>query len=76
MEKWRSRMVFTVLFFIVLNKAYCLNIYTNNCFYFEDNQERRVKEYCLILLRNCLAFDFIGTTPDESGEDVGSIQVS
>ncbi|GBC18414.2 uncharacterized protein OCT59_006460 [Rhizophagus irregularis] len=41
-----------------------------------DNQERRVKEYCLILLRNCLAFDFIGTTPDESGEDVGSIQVT
>jgi len=43
---------------------------------FEDNQERKVKEYCLTLLRNCLAFDFIGTTPDESGEDVGSIQVS
>ncbi|CAI2183999.1 8336_t:CDS:10 [Funneliformis geosporum] len=38
--------------------------------------ERKVKEYCLTLLRNCLAFDFIGTTPDESGEDVGSIQVS
>ena len=54
-----------------LNIKYCL-IYI----LFEDNQERKVKEYCLTLLRNCLAFDFIGTTPDESGEDVGSIQVS
>ncbi|CAG8596932.1 14518_t:CDS:10, partial [Funneliformis caledonium] len=38
--------------------------------------ERKLKEYCLTLLRNCFAFDFIGTTPDESGEDVGSIQVT
>ncbi|CAG8723361.1 12142_t:CDS:10, partial [Acaulospora morrowiae] len=39
-------------------------------------QEHKTKEYCLILLRNCLAFDFIGTTIDESGEDAGSIQVT
>ncbi|CAG8489054.1 27229_t:CDS:10 [Gigaspora margarita] len=41
-----------------------------------DLQEHKTKEYCLTLLRNCLAFDFIGTSPDESGEDVGSIQVT
>ncbi|CAG8441662.1 1197_t:CDS:10 [Scutellospora calospora] len=41
-----------------------------------DLQEHKSKEYCLTSLRNCLAFDFIGTTPDESGEDVGSIQVT
>jgi len=40
------------------------------------NQDSRIKEACLTLLRNCLAFDFIGTIPDESGEDIGSIQVS
>ncbi|CAG8480838.1 7675_t:CDS:10 [Diversispora eburnea] len=39
-------------------------------------QEHKTKEYCLISLKNCLAFDFIGTTPDESSEDVGSIQVT
>ncbi|CAJ0768992.1 1055_t:CDS:10 [Entrophospora sp. SA101] len=42
----------------------------------DENQECRMKDYCLTLLRNCLAFDFIGTSPDESGEDVGSIQVT
>ncbi|RHZ90241.1 hypothetical protein Glove_2g14 [Diversispora epigaea] len=39
-------------------------------------QEHKTKEYCLISLKNCLAFDFIGTTPDESSEDAGSIQVT
>ncbi|RUS35341.1 hypothetical protein BC938DRAFT_471836 [Jimgerdemannia flammicorona] len=34
-----------------------------------------MKEMALSLFRNCLTFDFIGTTPDESGEDAGSIQV-
>ncbi|CAG8605282.1 4488_t:CDS:10 [Ambispora leptoticha] len=38
-------------------------------------QEIRMKENCLILLRNCLLFDFIGTTPDESSEDAGSVQI-
>ncbi|RUO96107.1 hypothetical protein BC936DRAFT_142618 [Jimgerdemannia flammicorona] len=38
-------------------------------------QENRMKEMALSLFRNCLTFDFIGTTPDESGEDAGSIQV-
>ncbi|CAG8602788.1 1085_t:CDS:10 [Paraglomus occultum] len=43
--------------------------------YTKSNQDSRIKEACLTLLRNCLAFDFIGTIPDESGEDIGSIQV-
>ncbi|RUS20332.1 Exportin-7-B [Endogone sp. FLAS-F59071] len=41
----------------------------------KPEQENRMKTMVLTLLRNCLTFDFIGTTPDESGEDVGSIQV-
>ncbi|OZJ04255.1 hypothetical protein BZG36_02466 [Bifiguratus adelaidae] len=43
---------------------------------FENSaQESRLREATLLLLRNCLTFDFNGTTPDESGDDVGSIQV-
>ncbi|ORY39407.1 hypothetical protein BCR33DRAFT_788413 [Rhizoclosmatium globosum] len=36
-------------------------------------EESRMLEFEIQLLRNCLNFDFIGTNPDESGEDVGSI---
>jgi hypothetical protein len=39
------------------------------------NQENKIKEYLLVLLRNCLSYDFIGTSIDESSEDVGSLQV-
>jgi hypothetical protein len=33
-------------------------------------------ESALNLSQRCLSFDFIGTNPDESSEDVGTIQVS
>ncbi|KAI8616087.1 Xpo7 protein [Chytriomyces sp. MP71] len=36
-------------------------------------EESRMLEFTIQLLRNCLQFDFIGTNPDESGEDIGSI---
>ncbi|TPX35726.1 hypothetical protein SmJEL517_g01976 [Synchytrium microbalum] len=37
--------------------------------------ESRMQEAVLTLMRNCLQFDFIGTNPDESSDDVGSIQL-
>ncbi|TPX71249.1 hypothetical protein CcCBS67573_g06293 [Chytriomyces confervae] len=36
-------------------------------------EESRMLEFAIQLLRNCLQFDFIGTNPDDSGEDIGSI---
>jgi exportin-7 len=38
-------------------------------------QEIRLAEQALQLCTRCLNFDFIGTNPDESAEDVGTIQV-
>ncbi|KAG0222004.1 Exportin 7 [Mortierella sp. GBA43] len=40
-----------------------------------DRGAEKLKESILVLLRTCLSFDFIGTVPDESSDDVGSIQV-
>ncbi|GMI31150.1 hypothetical protein TrRE_jg11440 [Triparma retinervis] len=41
----------------------------------EPNQLRILGEQSLSLCVRCLSFDFIGTNPDESSEDVGTIQV-
>ncbi|CAN0191012.1 unnamed protein product, partial [Phaeothamnion confervicola] len=38
-------------------------------------QEASLCEYALQLLVHCLNYDFIGTNPDESSEDIGTIQV-
>ncbi len=38
-------------------------------------QEVKMAEHALSLVTRCLSFDFIGTNPDESAEDVGTIQV-
>ncbi|CAM9433151.1 unnamed protein product, partial [Chrysoparadoxa australica] len=38
-------------------------------------QEASMSEHALRLCQRCLSFDFIGTNPDESAEDVGTIQV-
>jgi exportin-7 len=38
-------------------------------------QEVKIAEQALSLSSRCLNFDFIGTNPDESAEDVGTIQV-
>ncbi|KAF9988488.1 Exportin 7 [Modicella reniformis] len=40
-----------------------------------DRSTDKFKESILILMRTCLSFDFIGTVPDESSDDIGSIQV-
>ncbi|KAI9359550.1 armadillo-type protein [Zopfochytrium polystomum] len=36
--------------------------------------QSRTHEVTVLLMKNCLQFDFIGTNPDDSAEDVGSIQ--
>jgi len=38
-------------------------------------QERKMRQQALMLSNNCLGFDFIGTNPDESADDIGTIQV-
>lgn len=38
-------------------------------------QSAKIAELSLSLSTRCLSFDFIGTNPDESAEDVGTIQV-
>ncbi|EEY55154.1 exportin-like protein [Phytophthora infestans T30-4] len=38
-------------------------------------QEARMGDQALSLLIKCLSFDFIGTNPDESSEETGSLQV-
>lgn len=40
----------------------------------EPQQEKVLGENSLALIVRCLSFDFIGTNPDESTEDVGTIQ--
>lgn len=39
------------------------------------DQEVRLSSLALKLANSCLSFDFIGTNPEESSEDVGTIQV-
>lgn len=39
------------------------------------NQEQRLQESTLNLMTKCLSYDFNGTSVDESGEDIGIIQV-
>jgi exportin-7 len=38
-------------------------------------QEGNIAHYALALANQCLSFDFIGTNPEESAEDVGTVQV-
>jgi exportin-7 len=40
-----------------------------------DAQQDKLKEQALKLAVQCLSFDFIGTTPDESSEDLGIVQI-
>jgi exportin-7 len=40
-----------------------------------QEQEHSMGHLALKLAVKCLSFDFIGTNPDESGEDVGTVQV-
>jgi hypothetical protein len=40
------------------------------------DQENRMRENVLRVLVNCLSYDFAGTSLDEAGEDVGTVQVN
>jgi len=47
---------------------------THNSLVANQSQEETLGEQALSLTVRCLNFDFIGTNPDESTEDVGTIQ--
>ncbi|KAF9133775.1 Exportin 7 [Mortierella sp. 14UC] len=40
-----------------------------------DPQTEKLKESLLLLMKACLAFDFIGSSYEESSEDLGSLQI-
>lgn len=42
---------------------------------FQDKDQHQLVSHLLKLALNCLTFDFIGTLPDESSDDVNTIQV-
>ena len=41
----------------------------------DDEMGMKACEDILLLSRNCLAFDFINTSPDEASDDISSIQI-
>lgn len=47
----------------------------HNIVFTSSNQEQRLQEATLSLLIKCFSYDFNGTNLDESGEDVGIVQV-
>lgn len=42
---------------------------------YAQDKETKILYLCLQLATACLSFDFIGTNPEESAEDVGTVQV-
>jgi exportin-7 len=38
-------------------------------------QSSKLQECTLMVIENCLGFDFIGTIPDDSSDDIGTIQI-
>lgn len=50
------------------------NLYHSSCIKI-GTQEQRLQECTLNLMIKCLSYDFNGTSVDESGEDIGIIQV-
>ncbi|KAF9101706.1 Exportin 7 [Mortierella sp. AM989] len=40
-----------------------------------DPDSEKLKEAILLLMKSCLSFDFIGTSYEESSDDIGSVQV-
>lgn len=63
---------FSILFLLLLYVAF--HIHALNIQAAEPQQEKVLGENSLALIVRCLSFDFIGTNPDESTEDVGTIQ--
>jgi exportin-7 len=48
----------------------------HNIVFASGNQEQRLQEATLSLLIKCFSYDFNGTNVDESGEDIGIVQVN
>ena len=51
------------------------HIHTRSIPNMSPDQEKRMAQSALSLATACLSFDFIGTNPEESPEDVGTVQV-
>jgi exportin-7 len=51
------------------------HIHTRSIPNITPDQEKRMTASALSLATSCLSFDFIGTNPEESPEDVGTVQV-
>ncbi|KAI9224421.1 armadillo-type protein [Blastocladiella britannica] len=53
-----------------------LNRFHGNSLTFTSDMQKLVYiEHAMMLIRSCLTFDFIGTSPDESSDDVTALQV-
>lgn len=48
----------------------------HNIVFSSNSQEQRLQESTLSLMTKCFSYDFNGTSSDESGEDIGIIQVT
>ncbi|GAB5593863.1 hypothetical protein Unana1_08763 [Umbelopsis nana] len=63
------------LFLIFESANKILQELLQNTISMDNDQQDRLCDAVLKLISKCMAFDFIGTTPDESGEDSGTIQI-
>ena len=51
------------------------NLQNRNREQYDQEKENKITNLALSLVTNALSFDFIGTNPEESAEDVGTVQV-
>ena len=51
------------------------NLQNRNREQYDAEKENKITNLALALVTNALSFDFIGTNPEESAEDVGTVQV-
>ena len=51
------------------------NLQNRNREQYDQDKENKITNLALSLVTNSLSFDFIGTNPEESAEDVGTVQV-
>lgn len=67
----------TQLFDIFMLSCSLLNTARDNAksLNFQDEGQHSLMTHILRLARNCLSFDFIGTSADESTDDMSTVQV-
>jgi exportin-7 len=53
--------------------ASALEVWKNSTF--QDKQQHQLVQHLLKLSLNCLSFDFIGCSPDEASDDLGTVQI-